>query len=201
MKTALATLCLALLAPVVSSQQPVNLTGQIEQAPPGPCNVRGTHRIACTNVLLYSATIDLEILEGQVVDLQGQLDVQFGCVAIDVQGVTTAVSTTNTLALLGYNTGSPIIFTTDAPLGSLVSYWFSTGPGFVPLGPVRSLLLDPFATVYGWTDISVGVAVRLVTIPACPPLVGTTFYMQASRLSLSPFGARLLNPTCFTVAN
>lgn len=196
---AAATLFLAFASPAQTLS--ASLTGMIEKAPSGPCNPKATHRVACSDVLLYSSKVDLTQLEGKTQSISGALQVTPGCVAIEVETAQTAAQRTSTLALFGYRIGKTIVFTTTAPAGSLVAYFFGLGPGFVPLGDLGSLLIDPLGAVYWTFDLSIGIAIRSATIPNDPNLVGTKILMQTTWLQVTPMlGGGLLNPTCFTIA-
>lgn len=197
-----AAACALLLSFAVPAQAvPVSLVGAIEKAPSSPCNAMATHRIACTDVLLYSTKVDLTQLEGKTQAIRGALQAQPGCVAIEVETAENAAQRTSTLALFGFRLGRPVVFTTTAPAGAVVSYFFGFGPGFVPLGDFGSLLIDPIGAVYWTSDLSIGIAIRSVTIPNDPNLVGLEMFMQTTWLQITPtLGGGLINPTCFKIA-
>jgi hypothetical protein len=199
MKCARLVALAALLAFPISAQLPATLTGKVEKAPAGACDAAATHQVTCTNVLLKSSTVDLTALVGKTVELKGTALFQGSCVTIDVQSAPTATEQTTALALFGYRLGRPIVFTTSAPLGALVFYLFGTGPGFLPLGASGSYLMQLAGSVYWTFDISIGVAIRPVTVPSDPALVGINFLMQTAYVTISPLSLGILNPLCWTV--
>jgi hypothetical protein len=195
---AAATLLLSLALP---AQLQTRLTGTIQKVAGTPCNAKATHRVACTELLLYSSLVDLTQLEGRQQTIEGTLRLSPGCTTIEVTAAEAPAQRTTALALFGFRIGRPVTFTTFAPAGSLVAYFFGTGPGFAPLGQFGSLLLDPVGIVYWASDLSIGIALRTATIPNDPQLVGVDIWMQTAWLQLAPtLGGGMLNPTCFTIA-
>ncbi|HLU39755.1 MAG TPA: hypothetical protein VK081_10235 [Planctomycetota bacterium] len=198
-----ASLVLALaLASTAAAQLPVALTGKIERAGANPCHTSATHRVACTDIFLRSTTVDLSSLEGRTVDLRAVTTVTPGCaVLLDVTEAANAAYATSTLALGGYRRNATVVFTTTAPVGALVAYFFASQPGFLPFLTFGTLQLDPTANFLYWTfDVSIGVALRTVRIPDEPALVGQVALFQTAFVSVAPelrFG--LLNAGCFTI--
>lgn len=176
------------------------LTGKIEKAPAGACNTAATHRVACTQVLLKSATVDLDSFLNKVVDLEGGISLGIDCVTIDVATAEPAAAATNVIAFLGYRINQTIVYTTTAPAGAIVAYFFSADSGFLPLPFVGTMLLDLPTTQFWTTDVSIGLAIRTMRIPNDPTLVGLKVWYQTGYLAIAPtLGIKLLNPGCFTV--
>lgn len=199
-KSVLAALAAFLTLAALPAQLPITLKGTVERLPAAGCDPAATHQIRCSEVLLKSSVVDLSALEGRTVDLTGDLVLQPGCLTVDVATAEAASNRTLQLAIFGTRLGRPVTFTTFSPPGSFLVYVWSAGPGFLPLGPFGTLLLDlPSAIVVG-TNVSVGIDIRTERIPNDPNLVGVDIHYQfayASLLTGLEFG--FLNPGCFTI--
>jgi len=69
---------------------PVSLSGRLEAAPADACDPAATHRIACTDVLLKSSSVDLAAFNGRIVDMTGALDALSPCTTIEVDSIATS---------------------------------------------------------------------------------------------------------------
>jgi hypothetical protein len=173
----------ALLASSAAAQFEATLTARIDRAPATRCNATATHVAGCTNV-----------------HLRGRVQLGWNCVTIDVADATPANERTTAVALFGYRLGMPVAFTTLAPVGALVPFFFGARPGFLPLGALGTLLLDPFSTQYFTTDISIGATLRVLRIPNDPSLVGVQIYYQTAWAQVTPsLEGTFLNPGCFQI--
>ncbi len=196
------TAVLALAAAVPAQLIPVTLSGKVVKAPASPCNSKATHAIECSDILLQtkSPTVDLSKFEGKVVDISGKLVIGLGCQSIDVESIENAAMQTSTVALFGTKLGKTVLMTTTAPLGTLVPIIFAPKPGFLPLGPLGSYMLDFSTSVYISMDPSIGVAVHREVVPNNPSLIGAVIYYQTMALQVLPqLAVRILNPNCFTI--
>jgi hypothetical protein len=190
----------ALLASSAAAQFEATLTARIDRAPATRCNATATHVAGCTNVLLKSSAVNLEENVGRVLHLRGRVQLGWNCVTIDVADATPANERTTAVALFGYRLGMPVAFTTLAPVGALVPFFFGARPGFLPLGALGTLLLDPFSTQYFTTDISIGATLRVLRIPNDPSLVGVQIYYQTAWAQVTPsLEGTFLNPGCFQI--
>ena len=189
------------LSLAAAAQTPVSLTGRIERAPSSPCNGAATHKLACTEILLRSETVNLATWEGRMADLSGESEGSLTCPLINVSDAVAAPQSTSTFSLGGYRINSTVIFTTTAPVGSVVAYFFSSEPGFLPLANFGTLQLNPLTNFIFWTlDISIGVALRTVRLPNDPCLVGQVALFQTAYVSVTPtFEVKLLNAACFSI--
>lgn len=194
--------CLAvtLTAALAAAQLPVNLTGRVDRVT-DPCNSTATHKVGCTDILLRSDTVNLAGLEGRMVDIVGASEGATNCPMVNVTEAVAAPMSTSTLALGGYRINTTVIFTTTAPVGSFVFYFFSCEPAFLPVLTFGTLQLNPFTEFLYWTlDVSIGVAIRSVRIPNEPGLIGQLSLFQTAAVTLTPeFSAKLLNAGCFTI--
>ncbi len=188
------------LTAVLASAQAVTLTGRVERVT-DPCNPTATHKVGCTDILLRSSTVNLAGFEGRMVDVVGTSAGVTTCPLVDVSEVVAAPQSTSTLALGGYRINTNVIFTTTAPAGALVLYFFSCEPAFLPLFTFGTLQLNPLTEFLFWTtDISIGVALRNVRIPNEPGLVGVYTLYQTASVTLAPeFAVKMLNAGCFTI--
>jgi len=199
MRPLLPSVALALLTSIAAAQVPVSLTGRVERAG-SPCNPAATHVVGCTEILLRGDGVDLATFEGRIADLTGTADATVGCVLVDVTAAVAAPQSTTTFSLGNYRIDTTVVFTTVAPVGSAVAYFFSCEPGFLPLFDFGTLMLDPLTDFIYWgIDISLGVALRSVRIPNEPGLVGQRALFQTAYVSVTPFAARLLNAGCFEI--
>jgi hypothetical protein len=200
MRNLLRIASLAVLASAALAQVPVTLTGRVERAPASPCAV-ATHRVACTEILLRSKTLNLATLEGQMVDITGVSEGSATCAVVNVSGAVAAAQSTSTFSLGNYRINSTVIFTTTAPVGSFVAYFFSCEPGFLPVVDFGTLQLNPLTDFMFWTfDVSIGVALRTVRLPNEPGLVGLHVLYQTAFASITPaIEVRLLNAGCFDI--
>jgi hypothetical protein len=200
MRTLILLSALALTALPAPAQLTTVASGRIVDAPASPCNASATHLLECTDLLLFSSTVNLESLEGEYVDLEGNLVLRLGCVALDVTSAVAAPVRTRATALFGFRLNRPVLFTTTAPVGSLVFYIFAPDKSFVPLGQFGSLLVTFSTQKLRGPDISIGAALRSYTIPDDPTLVGVTIWLQTAVATLTPTPeGRLLNSLCFTI--
>ncbi|MEZ5966501.1 MAG: hypothetical protein R3F56_21880 [Planctomycetota bacterium] len=196
---------LALLSPfllscLVAAQLPVSLTGRIEPAT-SPCNPAATHVVGCTEILLRGDGVDLGALEGRVVDITGVSEGTTACPLVAVTAAVAAPQSTSTFSLGNYRINTNLVFTTTAPVGAAVAYFFSCESGFLPLLTFGTLQLNPLTDfVYWGIDISIGVALRTVRIPNEPGLIGQRALFQTAFVTVTPtFEARLLNAGCFVI--
>lgn len=192
---------LATLLALPAAAQAVLLTGRVERAPATPCNAAATHKIACTDILLRSTVLDLTALEGRMVDLTGTSEGSLPCPLVNVSAAVAAAQSTATFSLGGYRINSTVLFTTTAPAGAFVGYFFSSEPGFLPLLDLGTLQLNPLTDFTYWTfDVSIGVALRTVRLPDDPGLVGLRVLFQTGFASITPsLQFKLLNAACFTI--
>ncbi len=177
------------------------ITGRVVAAN-NPCDPSATHQLQCTDVFLRSEAVDLGKFEGSVVKVSGTVASVFGCALVDVKSVEDAPVSASLTAIFGFRPGRPVLFTTQAPIGSFVVYVMSTGPGFVPLGPFGAILIDPLTLVVDATpDVSLlGFTVRNYPIPDVPAIVGCTVNTQMVVATIEPeLSLELTNPVCFTV--
>ena len=191
-----------LMAAPASAQFTTTMTGKVEAAPASPCNATATHRIACTDILLKSSTLDLAPYLNRVALLTGNVQIRLFpyCVTLDVTAVENATNRTTAISLSNYRINSNVIVSTFAPIGAAVPMLFAAGPGFVPLGAWGTLMLDPATMFYWATDVSVGLTLRSIPIPNDPSLVNVQIIFQTGYATVTPaveFG--LLNPICFTI--
>lgn len=188
------------LTAALAAAQSVTVTGRVERVT-DPCNSAATHKMACTEILLRSDTVNLTSFEGRMVDVVGTSVGATLCPMVDVTEAIAAPQSTTTLALGGYRINTNVVFTTSAPVGALVLYFFSCEPDFLPVLTFGTLQLNPFTEFLYWTvDISIGVALRSVRIPNEPRLIGAYTLFQTASVTITPeFSAKLLNAGCFTI--
>lgn len=187
------------VAAQTEAQVMTTVTGRIERAPADRCNLDATHRIQCSNLLLKSDVVDLRALENQTVVLVGDVPIDPSCNTMTVESAEAATEITTIFAPLGFRPGRTVIFTTRAPVGSIVAYLCGE-PGFLPLPfGFGSFLIDPLTATFWATDISIGITPRLLTIPNNSDLIGLRPIFQTLYLSISPPAASVLNATCFTI--
>lgn len=193
-------LVVTLTAALAAAQLPVNLTGRVERVT-DPCNSAATHKVGCTEILLRSDIVNLAGLEGRTVDVVGTSVGAPTCPMVDVTEAVAAPMSTSTLALGGYRINTNVIFTTTAPVGAFVLYFFSCEPSFVPVLTFGTLQLNPLTDFLYWSlDVSIGVALRSVRIPNEPGLIGQNTLFQTAAVTITPeFSAKLLNAGCFTI--
>lgn len=196
----LVRLSLLLLAPAVAAQLPVSLTGRVE-AVSNPCNPAATHVVGCTEILLRGDGVDLGTFEGRVADLTGTSEGTATCPMVAVTAAVAAPASTSTISLGGYRLNSTVIFTTTAPVGAAVAYFFSCESGFLPLLTFGTLELNPLTDFIYWgVDVSIGIALRSVRIPNEPGLIGQRALFQTAYVSVTPtVEAKLLNAGCFVI--
>ena len=193
-------LAVSLTAALAAAQVPVNLTGRVDRVT-NPCDSAATHKVGCTEILLRSDTVNLAGLEGRMVDIVGNSVGAATCPMVDVTEAVAAPMSTSTLALGGYRINTNVIFTTTAPVGAFVLYFFSCEPSFLPVLTFGTLQLNPLTDFMYWSlDISIGVALRNVRIPNEPGLIGQNTLFQTAAVTITPeFSARLLNAGCFVI--
>lgn len=196
----LAHLTFLLLPSFVAAQLPVTLTGRVERAV-NPCNTDATHIVGCTEILLLGSGVDLATWEGRYADLTGTTDGNTACPLVTVTDAVAAPQSTTTFSLGNYSLNSTVIFTTSAPVGAAVAYFFSCEPGFLPVVNFGTLQINPLTDFIYWgIDISVGVALRTARIPNEPGLIGQRALFQTAFVSITPtFEAKLLNAGCFNI--
>jgi hypothetical protein len=194
-------LIVCLLAVPAATQLPVAITGRVERVAGSPCNAAATHTLACTGILLHSSTVDLTTWEGRMADLEGVADGTLTCPSVDVAAAVAAPHSTTTFSLGGYRLGSTVVFTTTAPAGAAVAYFFASEPGFLPFLGFGTLQLDLTANFIYWgVDVSIGVALRSVRIPNEVGLVGQLALFQTAFIAVTPtLQLKLLNDGCFTI--
>jgi hypothetical protein len=196
-KTLLA-LILILFAPLGAAQVAVDFRGRIVPLIPPICSSTVTHSVECTRLHLRSSTVNLAQFEGQVVVIRGTLQL-LSCPIVDVDVVEAAAERTTIFSLSSYRLGSSIVWTTVAPIGSLVGLFISMNQGFLPISTFGALAIDPVGMALIGIAPSVTVALHTVQVPNDPALLGFTFYTQAFSANLlgNPVTVSLLNPTCF----
>ncbi len=201
MRAFVGLLLVGTLSLATTAQTPVSLTGRVERVPSNPCNGAATHKIACTEILLRSATVDLTTWEGRMADLSGESEGTLTCPLINISDAVAAPQSTSTFSLGGFRINSTVIFTTTAPVGSVVAYFFSCEPGFLPIANFGTVQLNPLTNFIFWQlDVSIGVALRTVRIPNVPGLVGQVALFQTAFVSVTPtLEVKLLNAGCFTI--
>jgi hypothetical protein len=182
------------------AQLTVTATGRVERAPANPCNAAGTHRLACTEILLHSSTVNLAQFEGRMVDVTGTSEGTLLCPLVNVSEAVAAPQSTTTFSLGGYRLNSTVIWTTTAPAGAVVPYFFSFEPSFLPIANFGTLQLSLVGFVYWSMDVSIGVAVRTVRIPNEPGLIGVRMLFQTAFAAVLPeLQFKLLNAGCFVI--
>lgn len=191
----------ALLLPAAPAQLPIVLTGTIERLAAPACDPAATHRVRCTGVLLKSTAVDLASFEGRTVDIEGPVTLRPLCTVIDVQTANAATTRTLQLALFGTRLGRPVTLTTFSPPGSVIAYVWSGGRGFLPLGPLGTMLIDAQSAIVVGTSVSIGIDIRTERIPNDPNLVGVDIHYQFAYVSLATgLEAGFLDPGCFRIA-
>jgi hypothetical protein len=197
---ALASLCSTILPSTLAAQVPVSLSGTVQRLATPGCDPNATHGIQCSDVLLTGAGVDLTALEGRVVALSGSLDLASGCPSIAVTEAVPASVRTAHFALRGTRLGQSVTFTTIAPAGSIVAHIFGCSRGFLPLGPLGSVLIGVQDAVFVGTGISFGLDLRTERIPNDPSLVDVEIYYQFGYVSITTgFEAGFLNVGCFRI--
>lgn len=196
----LAPLSILVLTSLVAAQLPVTLTGRVDRVT-NPCNPAATHVVGCTEILLHSTAVELSLWEGRLADLTGTSEGTAECPVVNVDGAVAAPQSTSTFSLGNYRINSNVVFTTTAPVGSAVAYFFSCEPGFLPVLTFGTLQLNPLTDFLYWSlDISIGVALRTVRIPNEPGLIGQRALFQTAFVSITPtFEVKLLNAGCFVI--
>ena len=180
--------------------QAITMVGRVERQTTG-CNPTASYKVSCSRTQLVSTAVDLSAYVNQIVQIDGTADLTNpACPVVDVATVAATTATTRIIALRGSALGSPLIFTTTVPVGALVGYVFSTDSGLLPLGTFGALQLDLPGSVFWTFDVSIGVAIRSVTIPRDSFLIGVDILFQTVAVTVTPtFGAQLLNLNCFTI--
>lgn len=194
---------LAVLAGSLWAGPKVTITGLVQKADSSTiCSALATHRIDCTQVGLFSSTVDLDKWVGHTVTLAGQLVMGNPCVLVEVKEVKPPKAT---IEICGTPApGCPVKFKSCPGGLSIHSLFAAAGPGFYPVGlEVGTFLLDPLTTVtlfhIPWTQP--GCLSFVVTIPPAPVVVGKTVYLQGARQDFGPVGTFpvLTNPLCVTI--
>jgi hypothetical protein len=196
----LSRLAVLLVPALAAAQLPVSLTGRVERAA-NPCNPLATHVVGCTELLLVGDGVSLESWEGRIADLTGTSTGSAACPMVTVTGAVAAPQSTATFSLGNYRIDTNVVFTTTAPAGAAVAYFFSCEPGFLPVLEFGTLLLNPLTDFIYWgIDLSIGVALRTVRIPNEPGLIGQRALFQTAFVTVTPtLQARLLNAGCFVI--
>ena len=206
MRTRLALLSLLILGGAAQAQT-VSVTGSIEALVVAPiCAPGATHKLAGTDVHLFSSTLDLTTVSTIHQTFTGN-QTAASCPLLDVTAVAPSAYTVfacNSTAL-----GCP--FTLDqCPSPADGSYFLgaSLGTGYFPLGPAQgTVLLDTagFFTVATGTSTAVCQSTP-VTIQGPASLVGTTFNVQgltvttAGELLMSNLAPITVDPPGFCTA-
>jgi hypothetical protein len=182
MRSLIVTLSLA-LASTAAAQQ-VSVTGRIEPADVPPACPGATHRIQDTNVHLFSTTLDLSTVS-TVTQVFTGTDVGAGCPLIDVSYVTPS----------GYKLSvcrPPALGCTvnldqcPSPTDGAFVIAASLSSSYLPLGPVATVLVDPFAFVPVATGTQTAVCQSSPLLLKAPALsVGLSIYLQAANVSSS----------------
>ena len=199
MRSTLLLLALAGSVPAFA-QVPVSLVGRVERQTNG-CNAAAGYRVSCSQTQLVSTAVDLANYVNQTVQLDGTADLANPkCPTVTVTAVAPPVASTRVTALLGYRLGSPLLFTTNVAAGGLVAYVFSTDSALVPIPMFGTYQLDVLGSVFWTFDLSIGVAIRSVSIPRDTFLIGQRILFQTAYAVLTPeLSAGLLNLNCFTI--
>lgn len=177
----------------------VGITGVVRPLISPTICAAGTHILECTGVVLQSNSIDLSLLEGQLVKLFGNQS-NATCPLIDV---TAAANPPSTLVWCG--TPSP-----NCPLkfklcpGGLSQFWLFLGlaPGYKPLDPAKGtwLLGDPFLLFAAGMGGFAACHEVNVTVPNVPSIIGLDVWLQGARRDIGPVGPiSLTNAICFKV--
>lgn len=199
MRRTLVTPLSAFALAALSSAQ-VTVAGRIEPvaAPPG-CAPAATHRIADTNVHLFSTTLDLTTVSTIPQVFEGPDVGSFGCPLLDVASVSPA---TYTLSPCN-TTGLGCTFTLDqcpSPVQGAFAIAGSLGNGYAPLGAAGTVLIDLAA----FFPIASGVKTAVcqsssITLAGPASLIGVEVLVQA--LTVGPLGdLALSNVAKITVA-
>ena len=201
MKNRLLLLAIASLAPLcgeLSAQ--VSVTGRIEPvAAPPACAPGATHRIADTDVHLFSSTVDLTAVSTITQVFSGADVGAPGCPLLDVASVTPSKFT-----LFPCNTtGLGCTFTLDqcpSPTQGAFAIAGSLNGGYAPLGASGTILLDLGAFFPVASGVQTAVCQSSpITISGPTSLIGTDVRVQA--VSIDAIGTlSLSNVAVITVA-
>jgi hypothetical protein len=198
--TLAALAALSFLSSPLFAQVPVSLSGTVQRLTAPGCDPNATHGIQCSDVVLTGAGVDLTAFEGRIAALSGTLDLSSGCPSIAVTEAVPASVRTAHFALRGTRLGQSVTFTTIAPAGSIVAHIFGCSRGFLPLGPLGSVLIGVQDAVFVGTGISFGLDLRTERIPNDPSLVDVEIYYQFGYVSITTgFEAGFLNVGCFRI--
>ena len=192
------------MASLCPAQLTVTLTARVEKAPTTKCHTAATHIVRCTKTELYGATgVDLSAFERRAALIKGNLKLKLGCPpAVEVTEIKSAPASTSDFSFGGYRLNSTIVFTTRAPIGSIVVYVFAADTSFlpIPIADAGTLFLEATSLIYWTAGPSIGVQISTLRIPNEPSLVGKTALYQTAYASVTNgVEFRLLNPGCMTV--
>jgi hypothetical protein len=197
-QTTLSLLAGAILAGSAAAQ--VTVSGRIEPVgAPSLCAPAATHRIADTDVLLFSTTLDLSLVS-TIPQVFSGLDVGApGCPLLDVASIQSSkysLSPCNTTAL-------GCTFTLDqcpSPTAGVFLIAGSLGNGYLPLGSAGTILIDPLANFPVASGVQTAVCQSSpITLSGSSALIGVSVRVQA--LTVQTTGVlQLSNVTVVTVA-
>lgn len=193
-------LLVALVVPAVAAAQPVSITGVVEKVSgPAICLQQVTHRLACTDVLLRSATVDLDALVGQTWTFVGQ-DVGVTCHVVEVESVVPPKAELGSCGTPA--TGCPLKITI-CPSGAIGRHFLfaAAGSGYAPIDLVTGTLLlaPPVIVLSQGPQRFPCVGISLV-VPDQPALIGAHVFLQAAQQDVGPVGPPFLtNPICFQI--
>ncbi len=201
------SLAAALLLSVTTSlvaQLPVQFRGTIEKlAKSERCSPKATHRIKCTNTLLFGAKgVDLKSREGQTVLIKGTLRIA-PCLTIEASSVE-STRFTYRISSNGsgkFKLGETVSFRTRGPFLSLMPFVLAGGTTFVPLSTYGALQLDPLSSVLFETNLAIfGTKTIRIKIPNDKSLVGARIFGQGAYIRALPSVAgEFLNVDCFQI--
>jgi len=189
------------------AQGNVCVAGRVQPLPgPTICMQGETHEIEGAGVWLKSGVVDLNLYNGQIVEVAGP-DVNAFPTCPPLIDVTQVQSPAPSI-LEWCGSGStccPIKFKVCP--GGLGAWWLflSTSPGYVPLGcgfPIDgTLLLGPSLFQIGSGFIGASCGEVTLQIPCVNSLVGAQVWVQGARQDIGPVGpVHLTNPVSLTIS-
>lgn len=186
-----------------TAAQTVCVRGRVERASGiSICAVRFTHRLQCPNLLLNSATVNLQSYEGQIVELCGTLSSLPPCRRLDVTSVNTTVDHLNLVGPVAYALprGGIAQFDLGITPARLWLLFYSDGRGFTDLGATGVLQLGTRILYFadGFLD-GAGQSSFQAQVPNDPALASVWLYFQPVFVDLATLQAALGNADCFQI--
>lgn len=181
-------LALVLLSSVAAAQQ-VTLRGKVEDGPG-----RGQFLVDCTNTALTSSNVNLNLFNGQHVQIKGVFNGAPGAPSVDVVSIQPVAEI---FELRGNpEVGAKIRFGATYTPGTRVAFHVALKPGFRPVSlATGTFFLDRSAARLASGVISQRGNLELeLAMPNDPTLVGQTAYAQAVLVTNGK--VILSNPDC-----